>query len=76
MELFRKSGDNSIKKCVFLRSKRIKQCCSSQDRFLVNRLYRKIAVLQFHGVPDTAHDWVSTKQEKFAAFMQWPSVEM
>ncbi|MBW8884270.1 MAG: hypothetical protein JF612_05725 [Planctomycetia bacterium] len=31
----------------------------------------KIAVLQFHGVPDTAHDWVSTEQEKFAAFMQY-----
>ena len=22
--------------------------------------YGRIAVLQFHGVPDTAHDWVST----------------
>lgn len=29
-----------------------------------------IAVLQFHGVPDTAHDWVSTKPENFTAFMQ------
>jgi peptidoglycan/xylan/chitin deacetylase (PgdA/CDA1 family) len=29
-----------------------------------------IAVLQFHGVPDTAHDWVSTKPENFAVFMQ------
>jgi peptidoglycan/xylan/chitin deacetylase (PgdA/CDA1 family) len=28
-----------------------------------------VAVLQFHGVPDTAHDWVSTRQEKFAEFM-------
>lgn len=30
-----------------------------------------IAVLQFHGVPDTAHDWVSTKPENFTAFMQY-----
>ncbi len=31
----------------------------------------KIAVLQFHGVPDTAHDWVSTSQEKFEAYMHY-----
>lgn len=31
----------------------------------------KIAVLQFHGVPDTAHDWVSTRREQFEAFMQY-----
>ncbi len=31
----------------------------------------KIAVLQFHGVPDTAHDWVSTSKEQFEAFMQY-----
>lgn len=30
----------------------------------------KIAVLQFHGVPDTAHDWVTTKREQFEAFMR------
>ena len=30
----------------------------------------KIAVLQFHGVPDTAHDWVSTKREQFEAFVK------
>ena len=30
----------------------------------------KIAVLQFHGVPDTAHDWVSTKAEQFEAFLK------
>jgi peptidoglycan/xylan/chitin deacetylase (PgdA/CDA1 family) len=30
----------------------------------------KIVVLQFHGVPDTAHDWVSTKRERFEAFMK------
>ncbi|MFO0879797.1 MAG: polysaccharide deacetylase family protein [Gemmataceae bacterium] len=31
----------------------------------------RIAVLQFHGVPDTAHDWVSTKRERFEAFMKY-----
>ncbi|MCE9562161.1 MAG: polysaccharide deacetylase family protein [Planctomycetes bacterium] len=31
----------------------------------------KIAVLQFHGVPDTAHDWVTTKKEQFEAFMRY-----
>src|SRR5439155_20043621 len=31
----------------------------------------KIAVLQFHGVPDTAHDWVSTRQEQFEAFLKY-----
>lgn len=30
-----------------------------------------IAVLQFHGVPDTAHSWVSTRPEQFAAFMKY-----
>jgi peptidoglycan/xylan/chitin deacetylase (PgdA/CDA1 family) len=30
----------------------------------------KIVVLQFHGVPDTAHDWVSTKKEQFEAFLK------
>jgi len=29
----------------------------------------RIAVLQFHGVPDTAHDWVSTPGERFRDFM-------
>jgi peptidoglycan/xylan/chitin deacetylase (PgdA/CDA1 family) len=31
----------------------------------------KIAVLQFHGVPDTAHDWVTTKKEQFETFMKY-----
>jgi len=31
----------------------------------------KIVVLQFHGVPDTAHDWVSTKKEQFEAFLKF-----
>jgi peptidoglycan/xylan/chitin deacetylase (PgdA/CDA1 family) len=30
----------------------------------------RIAVLQFHGVPDTAHDWVSTPKEQFVAYMK------
>lgn len=35
----------------------------------------KIAVLQFHGVPDTAHDWVNTKKDQFEAFMQYLAEE-
>jgi peptidoglycan/xylan/chitin deacetylase (PgdA/CDA1 family) len=31
----------------------------------------QIAVLQFHGVPDTAHDWVSLGQQDFEAFMKY-----
>ena len=31
----------------------------------------RIAVVQFHGVPDTAHDWVSTSREKFEAYMHY-----
>src|SRR5262249_26797320 len=31
----------------------------------------RIAVLQFHGVPDTAHDWVSTRTEQVEAFLQY-----
>ncbi|MFO0922433.1 MAG: polysaccharide deacetylase family protein [Pirellulales bacterium] len=30
-----------------------------------------IAILQFHGVPDTAHAWVSTEAAKFEAFMHY-----
>jgi peptidoglycan/xylan/chitin deacetylase (PgdA/CDA1 family) len=30
----------------------------------------KVAVLQFHGVPDTAHDWVTTSQKQFERYMQ------
>ncbi len=35
----------------------------------------RIAILQFHGVPDTAHDWVSTASEKFEAYMHYLAVE-
>ena len=31
----------------------------------------KVAVLQFHGVPDTAHDWVSTPKEQFEAYLKY-----
>ena len=31
----------------------------------------RIAVLQFHGVPDRAHPWVNTAPEKFDAFMNY-----
>jgi peptidoglycan/xylan/chitin deacetylase (PgdA/CDA1 family) len=29
----------------------------------------RIAVLQFHGVPDTAHDWVTTSRSQFETYM-------
>lgn len=35
----------------------------------------KVAILQFHGVPDTAHDWVSTQQQNFEAYMNYLAVE-
>jgi peptidoglycan/xylan/chitin deacetylase (PgdA/CDA1 family) len=31
----------------------------------------KIAVLQFHGVPDTAHDWVNSTQAQFESYMKY-----
>ncbi len=31
----------------------------------------KIAILQFHGVPDTAHSWVNTEQSMFEAYMSY-----
>jgi peptidoglycan/xylan/chitin deacetylase (PgdA/CDA1 family) len=31
----------------------------------------KIAVLQFHGVPDNEHPWVHTPEENFRAFMKY-----
>ena len=31
----------------------------------------KIAVLQFHGVPDTAHDWVNSTKEQFESYMKY-----
>jgi peptidoglycan/xylan/chitin deacetylase (PgdA/CDA1 family) len=34
----------------------------------------RIAVLQFHGVPDTAHDWVSSSRDNFDAYMHYLAV--
>jgi peptidoglycan/xylan/chitin deacetylase (PgdA/CDA1 family) len=31
----------------------------------------RIAVLQFHGIPDTAHAWVSTSTQNFDAYMNY-----
>lgn len=31
----------------------------------------RIAVMQFHGTPDTAHAWVNTPREKFEAYMKY-----
>jgi peptidoglycan/xylan/chitin deacetylase (PgdA/CDA1 family) len=31
----------------------------------------KIAVIQFHGVPDTAHDWVNTSKQQFESSLQY-----
>jgi len=33
--------------------------------------FGRIAVLQFHGVPDAAHDWVSSPVERFRAYMNY-----
>lgn len=35
--------------------------------------FGRIAVLQFHGVPDKAHPWVHTPVERFQEFMQYLS---
>ena len=34
----------------------------------------RIAVLQFHGVPDTAHAWVNTPSERFRAYMKYLAI--
>jgi peptidoglycan-N-acetylglucosamine deacetylase len=31
----------------------------------------RIAVLQFHGVPDREHPWVNTPRERFGGYMAW-----
>lgn len=35
----------------------------------------RIAVLQFHGVPDNEHPWVHTPPERFAEYMEWLHAE-
>ncbi len=37
--------------------------------------YGRIAVLQFHGVPDTAHSWVNTPKANFEQYMRYLAVE-
>ncbi len=34
----------------------------------------RVAILQFHGVPDRAHPWVHTAPEQFAAYMKYLAV--
>lgn len=34
----------------------------------------KIAILQFHGVPDTAHSWVNTPRQKFESYMHYLAI--
>ncbi|MEQ1825587.1 MAG: polysaccharide deacetylase family protein [Pirellula sp.] len=34
----------------------------------------RIAILQFHGAPDTAHDWVSTSHQNFEAYMHYLAI--
>jgi hypothetical protein len=34
----------------------------------------RIAVLQFHGVPDRAHPWVHTSPQQFEAYVKYRSV--
>jgi peptidoglycan/xylan/chitin deacetylase (PgdA/CDA1 family) len=35
----------------------------------------RVAILQFHGVPDTAHDWVSSSQQDFKAWLRYLQLE-
>ena len=37
--------------------------------------YGRVAVLQFHGVPDTAHSWVNTPKAKFEQYMRYLATE-
>src|SRR5207245_11447036 len=39
-------------------------------RAVAQARHGRVAVLQLHGVPDTAHDWVSTSKEQFEKFLQ------
>ena len=40
-------------------------------RAVAQARYGRIAVLQFHGVPDTAHSWVNTSKEQFEAYLKY-----
>ncbi|HJZ89327.1 MAG TPA: polysaccharide deacetylase family protein [Gemmataceae bacterium] len=40
-------------------------------RAVAQARHGKVAVLQLHGVPDTAHDWVTTSKEQFEAYLKY-----
>jgi uncharacterized protein (TIGR03067 family) len=40
-------------------------------RAIAQAKHGKIAVLQFHGVPDTAHNWVTTSKEQFEGYLKY-----
>jgi peptidoglycan/xylan/chitin deacetylase (PgdA/CDA1 family) len=40
-------------------------------RAVAQARHGRIAVLQFHGVPDTAHDWVNTPKGRFEEYMKY-----
>ncbi|MFO0964661.1 MAG: polysaccharide deacetylase family protein [Gemmataceae bacterium] len=40
-------------------------------RAVAEARHGKVAVLQFHGVPDTAHDWVTTSRKQFEAYLRY-----
>jgi hypothetical protein len=40
-------------------------------RAVAQAKHGKIAVLQFHGVPDTAHNWVTTSKEQFEGYLKY-----
>lgn len=40
-------------------------------RAVAQAKHGKIAVLQFHGVPDTAHDWVTSSTEQFESYLKY-----
>lgn len=35
----------------------------------------KVSILQFHGVPDTAHAWVSSPEERFESYLRFLATE-
>lgn len=35
----------------------------------------RVAIIQFHGVPDTAHDWVSSNRQNFEAYLKYLKLE-
>jgi peptidoglycan/xylan/chitin deacetylase (PgdA/CDA1 family) len=40
-------------------------------RAVAQAKHGKIVVLQLHGVPDTAHDWVTTSKEQFESYLKY-----